>query len=115
VLATQSDSRQPGWVNRLTALDIASGTRLWQRTLGRFYGFGGPAGDSGVVLFQWSKRTHAYAFATGRPLWTHDSIVASGAGLAVLRDGSSLVALDLQRGRERWRATVGPGQIPYIE
>jgi outer membrane protein assembly factor BamB len=63
-------------------------------------------------LINWSGRTtHAYAVATGRPLWSDDGIEAAGAGLALAWDGPSLVALDLQTGAERWRATVARAPV----
>jgi outer membrane protein assembly factor BamB len=111
VLVTQGSWRTgPG--QRLTALDAQTGQRVWQRRVSPGNGFGGPSGDEGVVLLDWSGRTtHAYATDTGRPLWTHDAIEAAGSGLALLHDGASLVALDLRTGRERWRVAAGPGQI----
>ena len=122
VLVTQSDSSVPGWKQRLTAIEIASGRRLWQRTLGRFYELGGPPGDDRVVLLSWptsntTSTQQAFDVRSGRRLWRRAGPEpftiegeASGAGLALFHHATGISALDLRTGRERWHV-AGQGEI----
>ena len=84
-------------VERLTALDPASGRRLWRQTLGPTGGFGAPSGADGVVLAGWEGATRslaetarvsyaAFDAGSGRRLWLRRGFLdleAAGSGLAL--------------------------------
>jgi hypothetical protein len=82
----------------------------------------GPLAAGDLVLvptgFQVTGRVRAYEARTGRLRWAYRTrgtafVWAVGEGRAIVApDRGSLVALDLETGRQRWHLALSPGQSP---
>jgi outer membrane protein assembly factor BamB len=82
----------------------------------------GPVAAGDLVLvptgFHEPGRVRAYEARTGRLRWAYRTggtafVWAVGEGRAIVApDRGSLVALDLETGRQRWRLALSPGQSP---
>ena len=123
--ARRSSSRRAATTrssSELTALDPASGRRLWRQTLGPTGGFGAPSGADGVVLAGWEGATRslaenarvsyaAFDAASGRRLWLRRGFLdleAAGSGLALFEQHATIEADDLRTGALRWHRRL-PG------